>query len=84
MVCFNLSKIQTKRPNLKVFCQKDADGTTNSEDPDQSDVGLQYLLKPICLKTKGHYPLFSPFQYSFGDTFTKQVRFGTCTSKVTI
>ena len=29
----NLSKIQTKRPNLRVFCQKDANGIANSEDP---------------------------------------------------
>ena len=30
----NLPKIQTKRPNLKVFCQNDANGIANSEDPD--------------------------------------------------
>ena len=30
----NLPKIQTKRPNLKVFRQKDANGIGNSEDPD--------------------------------------------------
>ena len=29
-------KIQTKRPNLKVFCQKHANGIANSEDPDQT------------------------------------------------
>ena len=29
----NLPKIQTKRLNLKVFCQKDANGIANSEDP---------------------------------------------------
>ena len=27
--------IQTKRPNLRVFCQNDANGIANSEDPDQ-------------------------------------------------
>ena len=36
ILCCNLSKIQTKRPNLKVFCQKDANGIANSEDPDQT------------------------------------------------
>ena len=36
--CFNLPKTQTKRPNLRVFCQKDAIGIdeANSEDPDQT------------------------------------------------
>ena len=29
-------KIQTKKPNLKVFCQKHANGIANSEDPDQT------------------------------------------------
>ena len=32
----NLSKIQTKRQNLGVFYQKDANGIANSEDPDQT------------------------------------------------
>ena len=31
-----LPKIQTKRPNLRVFIQKDANGIANSEDPDQT------------------------------------------------
>ena len=35
-LCCNLPKIKTKRPNLKVFCQKHADGIANSEDPDQT------------------------------------------------
>ena len=35
-VCCNLPKIQTKRPNLKIFCQNGADGIANSEDPDQT------------------------------------------------
>ena len=30
----NLPKIQTKRPNLRVFHQKGANGIANSEDPD--------------------------------------------------
>ena len=50
------SKIQTKRPNLRVFCQKDTNGIANSEDPDQtvplqSDLGLHCLSRPICPKT---------------------------------
>ena len=35
-LCCNLPKIQTKRPNLRVFRQKDANGIANSEDPDQT------------------------------------------------
>ena len=35
-LCCNLPKIQTKRPNLMVFSQKDANGIANSEDPDQT------------------------------------------------
>ena len=35
-LCCNLPKIQIKRPNLRVFCQKDATGIANSEDPDQT------------------------------------------------
>ena len=29
-------KYVTKRQNLRVFCQKDANGKANSEDPDQT------------------------------------------------
>ena len=32
----NLPKIQIKRPKLRIFCQKDANGIANSEDPDQT------------------------------------------------
>ena len=35
-LCCNLPKIQTKRSNLRVFCQKDANVIANSEDPDQT------------------------------------------------
>ena len=35
-LCCNLPKIQTKRPNLRVFYQSDANGIANSEDPDQT------------------------------------------------
>ena len=34
--CCNQPKIQTKMPNLRVFYQKDANGTANSEDSDQT------------------------------------------------
>ena len=34
--CCNLPKIETKRPNLKVFCQKSANGIASSEDPDRT------------------------------------------------
>ena len=34
-LCY-LSKIQIKRPNLRGFPQKDANGIANSEDPDQT------------------------------------------------
>ena len=34
--CCNLPKTQTKRPNLRVFCQIDENGIANSEDPDQT------------------------------------------------
>ena len=35
-LCCNLPKIQKKRPNLRVFCQNDANGIANNEDPDQT------------------------------------------------
>ena len=35
-LCCYLPKIQTKRPNFRVFHQKDANGIANSEDPDQT------------------------------------------------
>ena len=35
-LCCNLPKIRTKRPNLRVFSQKDANGIANSEDTDQT------------------------------------------------
>ena len=35
-LCCNLPKIQTKRPNLRVFCPNDANGIANSEDPEQT------------------------------------------------
>ena len=35
-LCSNLPKNQTKRPNLRVFHQKDLNGIANNEDPDQT------------------------------------------------
>ena len=35
-LCFNLPKIQTKRPNLRIFCQNDAYEMAHSVDPDQT------------------------------------------------
>ena len=35
-LCCNLPKIQTKRPNLRVFRQKDSNGIANGVDPDQT------------------------------------------------
>ena len=35
-LCCNLPKIQTKRQNLRVFRQNDANGIANIEDPDQT------------------------------------------------
>ena len=35
-LCCNLPKSKTKRPNLRVFYQIDANGIANSEDPDQT------------------------------------------------
>ena len=35
-LCCNLPKIQTKRPNFRGFPKTDANGTANSEDPDQT------------------------------------------------
>ena len=35
-LCCNVPKIQTKKPNLRIFLQKDANGIANSVDPDQT------------------------------------------------
>ena len=35
-LCCNLPKIQTKKPYLRVFRQKGANGIANSVDPDQT------------------------------------------------
>ena len=45
-LCCNLPKIQEKRPNLRVFCQKDVNGIANSEDPDQTaPLGVKTLIR---------------------------------------
>ena len=35
-LCCNLPKMQTKRPNLRVFYQRDANEKADSADPDQT------------------------------------------------
>ena len=56
-LCGYQPELQTKRTTLRVFCQKDANGIANNEDPDQtasleqSDLGLHCLPRPICLKS---------------------------------
>ena len=32
----SLPKLQTERPNLRVFCENDSNGIANSEDPDKT------------------------------------------------
>ena len=39
-LCCNLPKIQTKRPILRVYRQKDANRIAKSEDPDQTAIVL--------------------------------------------
>ena len=51
-LCCNLPKIQEKRPNHRVFHQKDANGIANRDDP---DLGLHCLPRPICPKTLVQY-----------------------------
>ena len=59
-LCCNLPLIQTNKPNLRISSQNNENGIANSEDPDQtaplrveeqSDLGLNCLLRPICPKT---------------------------------
>ena len=50
----NLKLKQTT--NLRVFCQKDANGIANSEVLyEQSDLGLHCLSRTICAKTSDYY-----------------------------
>ena len=46
-LCCNLPIIQTKRPNLRVFCQNDACDIANIEDPDQTAMFAQTCLSKI-------------------------------------
>ena len=36
---------------IRVTCPNDTDGFANSVDPEQSDLGLHCLSRPVCLKT---------------------------------
>ena len=51
-LCCILPKIHTKSPNLKVFCQTDANGIANSEYTDQT-----VPAGPICPKTLDQYSI---------------------------
>ena len=52
--CFNLPNIKKKkRPNIRVFLQKDANVIANSE-----DLGLHCLPRPICPKTLDHFCIY--------------------------
>ena len=42
-LCCNLSQIQTKRPDLRIFCENDANGIAKSEDPDQTASSLIWV-----------------------------------------
>ena len=57
MFCY-VPKIQIKRPNLRIFCQKDANGIANSEDPDQADLRLHCLLRPVCPQIWVYYGMW--------------------------
>ena len=89
----NLPKIQTKRPNLRVFCQNDANGIVNSEDPDQTAplvwgntthanltrlVKLQKRAAQIILKADFLTPSEQLFKKLNWLTFPKRVQYHTC------
>ena len=50
-ICCNHSKIWTMWLYHRVMSPNDADGMANSVDPDQTDLGLHCLLRPVCPKT---------------------------------
>ena len=64
-LCCNHPKTGNKRFYHGVMHPKDANSIANSEDPDQtapqSDLGLQYLPRPICPKTYDHYGISNIF-----------------------
>ena len=45
---FAVIKLKFKRPNIRVFCQKDTNGIANSVEPDQT--APHCLRRPICPK----------------------------------
>ena len=58
-ICCNLPKTQTKRPNLKVFHQKDANGIANNviiEDPVCPDLFVRnlWIIMLLCLQLYQH------------------------------
>ena len=65
-LCCNQPEIQTKRPNLRVFHQKDANGKQTVKTlirlllKEQSDLGLHCLPRPVCPKTLNHYGKENP------------------------
>ena len=54
-ICCNHAKLHSKASGYRVMPPKDAHLNANSEDPNQFDLGLQCLPRPICPKTKGYY-----------------------------
>ena len=68
----NFAVIYRKRPNRRVFHQKDANGIANSEDPDQtaplgavrSGSALFARTYSICPKTLDHYGKFKDSVYN--------------------
>ena len=68
---FAVPKIQTKRPYLKIFLQKDANGIAVKTLIrlllyEQSDLGLHCLPRPICPKASDHYCILMGLVRTFG------------------
>ena len=57
--CCNHPKSWTRWRFLSVMHPKDAEGIANSVDPDQSDLGLHCLSRPVCPKTYENYGSFN-------------------------
>ena len=47
-------KFKQRGQSLGYLIKNDANGIANSEDPDQSDLGLHCLPRPFCPKTQDH------------------------------
>ena len=60
----NLPKIQTKRPNLWVFLQKDANWIANSEDPDQTAPLADQSVRKLRIITVSHLFILQYFDHS--------------------